>query len=174
MYQKLLSCTITQVIYWAPFFSPLWGWVFVICANNLWERCALKKTKLQPLVDHCLVFCRRRASRWFIPNWDRLDQDGDIKQTASTCINSVGTDLCPCDLCIILYLWDALHCVKMLPTSGCCAKPFERDGVPVVSCPGWWMSEAAGGEVSLSLLSLLLDVDERGNLTPAEQSTGKQ
>jgi len=36
------------------------------------------------------------------------------------------------------------------------------------------MSEAAGGEVSLSLLSLLLDVDERGNLTPAEQSTGKQ
>jgi len=43
--------------------------------------------------------------------------------------------------------------------------------LPVVSCPGWWMSEAAG---EVAPLSLCLDVDERGNLTPAEQSTGKQ
>jgi len=32
-------------------------------------------------------------------------------------------------------------------------------------------NEAVGGEVALSLF-LCLDVDERGNLTPAEQSTG--
>ena len=76
-------------------------------------------------------------------------------------------DLCPCEL---RPLWKNASDLGM---------PFERDVsldlfVAVVSCSGWWMSEAAGGEVSLSLLSLLLDVDERGNLTPAKQSTGKQ
>jgi len=55
-------------------------------------------------------------------------------------------DLCPCEL---RPLWKNASDLGM---------PFERDVsldlfVAVVSCSGWWMSEAAGGEVPLSSFS---------------------
>ena len=95
MYQKL-SCSITQVISWRHLFFPLRGRVFVVRTNKLCAKENKAATTCRSLFGgFCLGTEKSRSS-----------VDPELRAPGSGWVPEV------LNLCIILYVWDALHCKK--------------------------------------------------------------